>query len=1010
MPTLPMVGDELAGYRLRGVLGRGGMSVVYEAENPRLGSTVALKVLAPELATDDVFRARFLKESRVAASLNHPNVIPIYDMGAHEDLLYIAMRYVAGEDLRGVLKAKHVLAPEQALLLCGQAGRALDAAHRHGLVHRDVKPGNMLVEHGSDEEDPDHVYLSDFGITKHTASRSGLTATGEFMGTIDYIAPEQIQGRPVDGRADIYSLACVLYECMTGRVPFAKDIDAAVIWAHVEEMPTAPSSLLPTLPPGIDQVMARALAKDPADRYPTCRELIAAARAAVGTTGSAPSPATVLGTSTVAPHPATVLGASAPEAPAAAAAAAAVAGRDTAPHSAASGYFPPAPPSPARERPPGGPPAAGPRPPGRPNRQRLLAGLGALVLVIAAVGGWLIWRGTTGGSSAPAASSSPVTVQHAGWRLGPASPFPVQQLHAAVLDGRIWLAGGLTGLDQATNKTEYYDLAAHKWHAGPDLPFKVHHAMLVAYRGQLWLIGGFLPQGANMEAAASARVLILDPAKDRWVEGPALHHARAAGAAVVVGNKIVVAGGRTGGKAEQEVKPTEIYNGKSWQDAPAIPVPGDHLAAVTDGTYLYVIGGRTLTPSANHNAVQRFDPATGQWTQLTPLPVADSDLGAAYVSGQLITFGGENVLSVFRTVRAYNLATKAWSTLPNLAEARHGMGVAVIGNTIYAIDGAAAPGHNASTSTLQTFAVPVPPPAVQAAGNWRLGRFSPFPVQQLHAAVLDGRIWLAGGLTGPDQATNKTEYYDPTVHTWGPGPDLPFKVHHAMLVAYRGQLWLIGGFLPQGANMEAAASARVLILDPAKDRWVEGPALHHARAAGAAVVVGNKIVVAGGRTGGKAEQEVKPTEIYNGKSWQDAPAIPVPGDHLAAVTDGTYLYVIGGRTLTPSANHNAVQRFDPATGQWTQLTPLPVADSDLGAAYVSGQLITFGGENVLSVFRTVRAYNLATKAWSTLPNLAEARHGMGVAVIGNTIYAIDGAAAPGHNASTRTLQILSFHR
>ena len=387
----------------------------------------------------------------------------------------------------------------------------------------------------------------------------------------------------------------------------------------------------------------------------------------------------------------------------------------------------------------------------------------------------------------------------------------MQQLHGAVLDGRIWLAGGLIGLTKATNKTEYYDPTVHTWGAGPDLPFKVHHAMLVAYRGQLWLIGGFLPQGQNMEAAASARVLILDPAKGRWVEGPAIHHARAAGAAAVVGDKIVVVGGRTGGKAEQEVKTTEIYNGKSWHDAPAIPVPGDHLAAVTDGTYLYAIGGRTLTPSANHNAVQRFDPATGQWTQLTPLPVADSDLGAAYVSGQLITFGGENVFSVFRTVRAYNLATKTWSTLPNLAEARHGMGVAVIGNTIYAIDGASAPGHNGSTSTLQTFAVPAPAPAVQVAGSWRLGRFSPFPVQQLHAAVLDGRIWLAGGLIGPDQATNKTEYYDPTVHTWGPGPDLPFKVHHAMLVAYRGQAvadrWLFaagreygGGRLGPGAD------------------------------------------------------------------------------------------------------------------------------------------------------------------------------------------------------------------
>jgi len=298
MPSLPMVGDELAGYRLQAVLGRGGMSVVYEAENPRLGSTVALKVLAPELAADDAFRARFLKESRIAASLNHPNVIPIYDVGSHDDLLYIAMRYVAGSDLRAVLKRQQVLAPDQAVLLTGQAARALDAAHRHGLVHRDVKPGNILIEHGSDEDDPDHVYLTDFGISKHTSSHSGLTATGEFIGTIDYIAPEQIKGQPVDGRADIYSLGCVLYECLTGRVPFAKDVDAAVIWAHVEERPTTPTSLRPALPPGIDDVMDRALAKDPADRYPSCRELTAAASAALlGASYAGPDTATVLAAS-----------------------------------------------------------------------------------------------------------------------------------------------------------------------------------------------------------------------------------------------------------------------------------------------------------------------------------------------------------------------------------------------------------------------------------------------------------------------------------------------------------------------------------------------------------------------------------------------------------------------------------------------------------------------------------------------------------------------------------------
>lgn len=282
MPTMPLVGDELAGYRLLAVLGRGGMSVVYQAENPRIGSHVALKVMAPEISQDDVFRARFLQESRMAASLNHPNVIPIYDMGAHGDLLYIAMRYVSGSDGRSILTARRRLTPTEGLYLVAQAGRALDFAHRQGLVHRDVKPANLLVERGVDVEDPDHVYLADFGITKHALSRTGLTPTGQFMGTLDYVAPEQIQGRVVDGRSDIYSLGCVLYEYVTGQVPFVKDVDAAVLWAHVEEAPPPPSSLRTGLPPALDDVLAQAIAKDPADRYSTCRELVNDARVALG--------------------------------------------------------------------------------------------------------------------------------------------------------------------------------------------------------------------------------------------------------------------------------------------------------------------------------------------------------------------------------------------------------------------------------------------------------------------------------------------------------------------------------------------------------------------------------------------------------------------------------------------------------------------------------------------------------------------------------------------------------
>ena len=385
MSVLPMVGDELAGYRLHGVLGRGGMSVVYEAENPRLGSTVALKVLAPELAANDAFRTRFLKESRIAASLNHPNVIPIYDMGSHEDLLYIAMRYVAGADLRAVLKEQRVIAPEQALLLLGQAGRALDAAHRRGLVHRDVKPGNILIEPAAEEDEPDHVYLSDFGISKHVASRSGLTATGEFMGTIDYIAPEQIKDQPVDGHADIYSLGCVLYECLTGRVPFAKDVDAAVIWAHVEEIPTTPSALRAGLPPALDEVMGKALAKDPAARYPTCREFIAAARAALTSPAAAPARTATVVTAIRRPAVPAPTGSGPIPAPA---------------RSADDGHT-------FHEEPPDGPPPAGApaTPQARPRRRRLLAGLGALVLVIAAVGGWLIWHANQSGSPTSGNSS-----------------------------------------------------------------------------------------------------------------------------------------------------------------------------------------------------------------------------------------------------------------------------------------------------------------------------------------------------------------------------------------------------------------------------------------------------------------------------------------------------------------------------------------------------------------------------------------------------------------------------
>src|ERR671935_2020553 len=231
------IGTMLAGYRIERVLGRGGMSVVYLAHDPRLKRNVALKLLSPELAEDEAFRARLLRESQLAASLDHPNVVPVYESGEVDGLLYIAMRYVPGTDLKALLRGEGALAPERALMFVGQVASALDAAHERGLVHRDVKPSNVLLTGRPGKE---HCYLADFGLST-SASDPSVADARQIVGTIDYVAPEQIRGAAVDGRADVYSLACLLYECVTGEVPFKSDSDVAAIYAHLEAAPPRPS-------------------------------------------------------------------------------------------------------------------------------------------------------------------------------------------------------------------------------------------------------------------------------------------------------------------------------------------------------------------------------------------------------------------------------------------------------------------------------------------------------------------------------------------------------------------------------------------------------------------------------------------------------------------------------------------------------------------------------------------------------------------------------------------------
>jgi serine/threonine-protein kinase len=278
--------ESVAGYRIETVAGRGGMGVVYRARQLALDRLVALKLIAPELSDDESFRARFARESRIAASLDHPNVIPVYEAGEDGGRLFIAMRFVDGTDLGRMLAEDGALDPALAAELVAQAASALDAAHARGLVHRDVKPANLLVT--GDLPARPHVYLTDFGLARRDGSSVGLTTTGQWMGTPDYAAPEQIDGHDLDARSDVYALGCVLFAALTGTPPFGDRPRMAKPAAHLHEHPPTLRSRRESVPLAMEPVVARALAKRPEDRYQTAGELGAAALEAAQAPGATP--------------------------------------------------------------------------------------------------------------------------------------------------------------------------------------------------------------------------------------------------------------------------------------------------------------------------------------------------------------------------------------------------------------------------------------------------------------------------------------------------------------------------------------------------------------------------------------------------------------------------------------------------------------------------------------------------------------------------------------------------
>jgi serine/threonine protein kinase len=273
-------GSRIGGYLLEGLVGAGGMAAVFRARDERLGRVVALKLLATGPGGDEVVQRRFVREARAVAAVDHPHIIPVYGIGETDGVLFISMRYVASGDLRVVVGRESGLPSARAAAFVSPVASALDAVHQADLVHRDVKPANVLVDVGPGR--PEHVYLSDFGLARGLFSSSGLTKAGQFLGTPEYAAPEQINGRRVDGRADQYALACVAYTLLTGSVPFKREEPMAVLYAHLSEPPPRVTALRPDLSRAVDQVLAAALAKAPEDRYTNCGAFADALREALG--------------------------------------------------------------------------------------------------------------------------------------------------------------------------------------------------------------------------------------------------------------------------------------------------------------------------------------------------------------------------------------------------------------------------------------------------------------------------------------------------------------------------------------------------------------------------------------------------------------------------------------------------------------------------------------------------------------------------------------------------------
>lgn len=1039
-----------AGFDNARHIARGAAGVVYCCRETALGRNVAIKVLPTFI--DDAGRERFLREGYAMGGLSgHPNIVNILRVGlTASGRPYIVMSYCPAGSLGLRVQREGPIAWPEAVRIGVKLCGALETAHLSGTLHRDIKPANVLV---NDYGEPQ---LTDFG-TAHIAG-GYETAAGLFSGTIDYLAPEVMAGDPATVGSDVYSLGATLYSLIAGNPAYERRGSEDLLAHYTRINNTRVPDLRPGgIPDAVCAAIETAMAVDLAERPASAAEFGRGLQESLRRNGLKPDAMAItavgagagrtVGGSAGLAKPRTSpaahggkTGAPAARPPRIAKPAPRNADPDSTSllHPLTDRRTPPAPPRPTSPQPTGPRPADRRGPiPARPTTSepteaiaeptsmtdaiappsdadppavarrgpaagavkwlgssgkkgnRLTAPLIVLGIVVAVLvlGSGVYVLLTQGNKHHQPAASQP-SGQTVKWQPITNARIARQAAATTQADGTIWIFGGLGSNHALVANHEGYDPVIDSWKSGDDLPVPVQHAMAVTWRGNPIVLGGWRAAGAQKVASDQVWRVV----NSHWVELPHLLQPRAAAAAAVVGDRIVVTGGVDANGAP--LNTTEVFDGNSWTLGTPIPTPRQMLAAASDGKLVYAVGGSNGTTDLP--TVEAYDPAAKSWTRLPDLPQPRGDLGVAIADRRLVAVGGQSAGQVLKSVSVFDLTTNAWAGLPDLAIARHGMAVDAVGQAVFAIGGSSEVGDGQATSSAE--ALQLPARRIQPAAQWRSLPDAPTPRLMTAWTVLDDKIWIIGGLRD-GVALSTVESYDPRAGTWQPQPPLPIPLHHAAAATYHGEVVVLGG----ASSDLTQASTKVFALRAGK--WVELPNLTHARAALAAAVVGDRLVAVGGQN---AKQLVGQTEVFDGSSWHDAADMPTPREHLAAVSDGTYVYAVGGRFLSADKNSAAFERFDPQSGSWTKLVDMPTPRGSYGAAFIDGRILAVGGEEPTRVLGVAEMYDIANGTWSALPPMPTPRHAEAVATVGNTVYCIGGANRPTHEGPVATVEALDF--